>query len=389
MCNKIRLTHLLFLVLAIPAIQTWAQEYSGYVSYELNADSTVTFTYVDSTALKVSLRGSCMLPKEDLSFAGMQVSKRMREVRDGVWQCTTQRALTPELYTYQLIVDGKRRTDPMNPDSIRVRNKRRSVLLIDGTEQVGLYKPAREQGRVEVIRFAGEGGQTYRMMVYLPYQYHDTATYPLLFLLHGINGDERNWVEQGRVKNILDNLIQQGAIRPVVVVMPRCLLSAPKNEEHVESTNVFNYGEVLRGKFEVQFYEIEQYVYAHYAVQHTANAIAGLSCGARQAANIANRDDSTYAYVGMFSPVVTKHQLPDQDSDSLLHKRYWVGDGKNDWMFRSDARVFARRLKALGVEYEYLELKGGHTFANWRVFVTRFMRWAFPPQDNNENKDNQ
>lgn len=389
MCNKIRLTQFLFLVLAISVTQTWAHGYDGYVSYVCNADSTVTFTYIDSTAWCVSLRGSCMLPKEDLSFAGTQVTKRMREVEKGVWQCTTQRALTPELYTYQLIVDGKHRTDPMNPDSIWVRNRRRSVLLIDGTEQTNLYKPAREQGQVEVIRFTGENGQRYRMMVYLPYHYQDTVTYPLLFLLHGINGDERNWVEQGRVRNILDNLIQQGEIQPVVVVMPRCLLSAPKYEEHVESTNVFNYGEVLRGKFEVQFYEIEQYVYAHYAVRHTANAIAGLSCGARQAANIANRDDSTYAYVGMFSPVVTKHQLPDIQTDSLLHKRYWVGGGKNDWMFLSDARTFARRLKARGVEYKYMESKGGHTFANWRIFVTDFMRWAFPMKDDSENNDNQ
>ena len=381
---------MLILGIALSATRVCAQD--TLRSYIRNQDSTVTFTYRDSTARCVYILGSCMLPKEDLSFAGVQTRKRMKKVEKGVWQCTTTRALTPELYTYQLIVNGKRRTDPMNPDSIWVRNKRRSILLIDGSEQADLYKPAQQQGHVETVRFTADDGQKFRLMVYLPYNYQDTATYPLLFLLHGINGDERNWVEQGRVKNILDNLIQQGDIQPLVVVMPRCLLKMPKHDDHVESTNVFNYGEVLSGKFEKRFYEIEQYVYDHYAVRQHANAIAGLSCGARQAANIANRDSSDYAFVGMFSPVVTKKQLPNQQPDSLYTTRYWVGGGMNDWMFLSDARSFAKRLEKQGVEHRYLELKGGHTFANWRIFLTDFLRWAFPTQTTEiiiENNDNQ
>lgn len=376
------LTYWLLLMCAaclLPALAC-AQMQDTHVSYSWNEDSTITFTYFDSTARRVVLKGNCMLPRDDRSFAGKQMRRRMHEVRKGEWQCTTRRQLPPELYTYTIIVDGKRHTDPLNPDSIWVRNQRRSVLLIDGNPQTNLYKVAREQGSVESVQFVGESGKTFRMMVYLPYNYQDTMEYPLLFLLHGINGDQRNWIEQGRVGNILDNLIEQGDIQPIVAVMPRCLLSEPKHPDHVESTNVFNYGEVLRGDFERYFYEIEDYVHANYAVRHGGNAIAGLSCGARQAANIANRNVGEYACVGMFSPVVTKKQLPVCQSDTARCAKYWVGGGTNDWMFLSDARSYVQGLQRLGVEHVYLELKGGHTFANWRVFVTEFLRWVFSTQ---------
>ena len=55
-------------------------------------------------------------------------------------------------------------------------------------------------------------------------------------------------------------------------------------------------------------------------------------------------------------------------------------------MFLSDARSYAKGLEKRGVEHVYLELKGGHTFTNWRVFVTEFLRWAYPLQ-HAENKE--
>lgn len=370
--------YVLSVCLLLSCLGGYAWNDSLSVSYCWNEDSTITFTYIDTTAKRVVLIGNCMLPKEDLSFSGRQMRQRMQEVQPGVWQCRTMRRLTPELYTYQIIVDGHRHTDPMNPDSIWVRNQRKSVLLVDGDEQTNLYKPAAQQGRAEAVSFVAEDGVRFRMMVYLPYNYHDTEVYPVLYLFHGINGDQRNWIEQGRICNILDNLIQRGDIQPLVVVMPRCLLSEPRHPDHVESTNVFNYGEILKGRFEKRFPEIEQYIYAHYSVQRQDNAIAGLSCGARQAANIANMEPGIYTRVGMFSPVVSRKQQPVVQLDTSLYPKYWVGGGTNDWMFLSDARSFVRGLEEKGVEHVYMEIKGGHTFTNWRVFVTRFLRWAFP-----------
>ncbi len=355
----------------------FAQLDSLRISYSWNEDSTITFTYLDSTARKVVLIGNCMLPKEDLSFAGRQMRRTMHETRPGVWECSTLRRLTPELYTYQIIVDGHRQTDPLNPDSIWVRNQRKSVLLVDGDEQTNLYKPAVQQGKVESVIFIAEDGVRFRMMVYLPHNYQDTLVYPVLYLFHGINGDQRNWLEQGRVGNILDNLIQRGEIQPVIAVMPRCLLSEPKHLDHVESTNVFNYGEILKGRFERRFPDIERYISAHYSVRQRDNAIAGLSCGARQAANIVNLEPGIYSHVGMFSPVVSCKQQPAVQKDTTLYSKYWVGGGSNDWMFLADARSYARRLEKKGIDHVYMEIKGGHTFANWRVFVTCFLRWAF------------
>ena len=59
------------------------------------------------------------------------------------------------------------------------------------------------------------------MDVYTPPGYSPDKKYPILFLLHGIGGNEiREWLHQGVANVIIDNLIADGKIQPMVVVFP-------------------------------------------------------------------------------------------------------------------------------------------------------------------------
>lgn len=337
-------------------------------------DSTVVFTYIDSTAHRVVLESECLLPHDDLSFAGRNTRRAMKKIAPSVWQISTSRKLTPELYTFRLFVDGKQQLALNNYEVIWKRNLQKYIFLLSGDAQSNLYFSTSPQGHLDTLSWLNTKGEQMHAVVYLPASYHDSISYPVLYLLHGINGNQYDWVGQGRIAQIVDNLICQQRIQELIVVMPRCLLSTPKSDEHVKATNVGNYGEILSGKFEDEFYAIHSYIQSLYKVRDTCNAIAGLSCGARQAVNIAHDNSSFFSYVGLFSPVVSRNQVPVVSNNM----RYWVGACANDWMFLGNAKRYVRKLEKNNIQFQYIENIGGHTFTNWRKFVTEFLLWAYP-----------
>ena len=362
-----------FLLLFFVNTELMAQ-LNGSLSHRVNIDSTVTFTYIDSSAHRVILESDCLLPREDHSFAGRQNRCPMHQVSPSVWQLTTPRNLKPELYMFRLFADGEQIINLPNYDWVWKRNKKKHIFLIKGSEQADLYASSPLSGHLDTISFIGETGNRFYAMVYTPANMVDTIAYPVLYLFHGINGNQYDWVGQGRLSQIMDNLIHQKQIQPIIVVMPYCLLSTPKFEEHVKATNVGNYSEILSGKFEEHFYEIYDYIQSHYKTRSVGLAIAGLSCGARQAVNIAHKNPNVFSYVGLFSPVVSRKQLPPE----RYNIKYWVGACLDDWMFYDDAQRFVRGLEKNAIQPMYVENEGGHTFINWRKFISEFIQWAYP-----------
>ena len=83
-CMKISCL-IIFLFLLFGANDCLFAQENGVFTHHWNTDSTITFTYVDSTAHRVAIESSCLLPKEDKSFAGRQARCAMREVAPSVW----------------------------------------------------------------------------------------------------------------------------------------------------------------------------------------------------------------------------------------------------------------------------------------------------------------
>src|SRR6185295_5399253 len=77
------------------------------------------------------------------------------------------------------------------------------------------------QGKLEMVSYESKSvGATRKMNVYTPPRYSKDKKYPVLYLLHGIGGDETEWQRFAKPNVLLDNLIADGKAVPMIVVMP-------------------------------------------------------------------------------------------------------------------------------------------------------------------------
>ena len=235
--------------------------------------------------------------------------------------------------------------------------------------------------KIDTIVFRGDSSHIrQRMCIYTPTGYDPSRQYPVVYLLHGIHGNHYSWLRDGHINRRLDSLIDNHLIEPMVVVMPYCQrfdttdVDEPRSLLHC----LFHYGSILRGEFEATFFEIDDYVRNHYAVSTTRNqrAIAGLSCGARQAAVIAK--DGTFEYVGLFCPVIHQQQLPPEQVEPA---HYWVGVTEGD-VFLYKGRRFRLKCHKRGIPVELYQDKGSHNWGAWRKMVELFLTEYFPYQEN-------
>lgn len=226
-------------------------------------------------------------------------------------------------------------------------------------------------GRVEQMEVSVGGGKTRKLMLYLPPQYdtdHDSLA--VIYLLHGLNGNERAWMERGNAAAAIDSLITNRITRPVLLAMPDC---SPhyKHKDRCMIVNMLRYPRWLRCEFEKEFRLIDSQLCAAYRVFPNEKVIAGLSAGATQAANLALMYDSLVSVVGLFSPVIHRRHLP---ADTFTE--YWIGVGRHD-IFRSESRCFIKKLDKRAVcRSEYIS-SGRHTWKNWRLYLVEFMKCVY------------
>src|SRR5262249_44990921 len=143
--------------------------------------------------------------------------------------------------------------------------------------------------------------------VYTPPGYNARShdTYPVLYLLHTADADAFQWLGQGRINTILDNLIAAGMIKPMIAVMPlgygvadlyRHRLHIPDAHDPLWTDNSVKFGLILLS-------EVMPVVETEYRVgrRPTDRAIAGASMGGGQAIRIALTHLGTFGWIGSFS----------------------------------------------------------------------------------------
>lgn len=347
----------------------------------MNEDSTITFHYC-GTGRRVVLEGDFLYSDQKSSqYSALSKSIRMRRDSDGCFQ-TTIRPLSPEMYTYCFRVDGKHTADPMSNDTAWQEENKWNILTVGGGRLGDIYSQPTRTGQVYQTRWYSSTEQVNRRVyIYTPAAY-DTCTTPMdvLYLIHGINGYEGSWTERGRAIQIMENMVRKGYCRPMVIVMPDN--NVDPDEDCSSHRTIVNsmmlYGKLCRdSRIEYAIGELMDMIDTTYRVSGRC-AVAGLSNGARIAANLAkDHPDRVYA-VGMFSPVIKKEQLP---TDSMLTHcqrlapciSYSVYVGKKDWMFYCNGKRFHKQLDKAQVRHEYLELGGGHDWRFWREALVCFM----------------
>ncbi len=203
--------------------------------------------------------------------------------------------------------------------------------------------------------------------VYLPKAYDERAKseiFPVLYLQHGMWGNENDWPDKGNLVAIMDTLLQAGKIAEMVVVMPDNCPSRPSYEEELANATT--------GEWENNFAQLMAEAEARYSIgkKPAQRAIAGLSMGGYHTMMVSHILDGQFAYVAMFSPATFVHCAPSEPA--LL----WVGIGKLDFLYKSlqDYRLW---LEENHREYTYYESTGGHTWDNWQDYIARFLPLCF------------
>lgn len=251
-------------------------------------------------------------------------------------------------------------------------------------------------GRADTLRFEaapilpGDGNTIHYAYVYLPDGYDSLRQqtdslsmrlhrYPVVYLFHGFMGNQYSWEDKGHISQILDSLIAGGHIEPIIAVMPYCIPNDTTQavELRTFTYNTFHYGRLKHGEFEKTFSDVEAYIHARYRVaDDTICALAGLSYGARVAANIAK--SRNYRAVGLFSPVISRHQHPDScQFQSKNHTRYWIACARADF-FRPDTKKLIRYMDQHHLPYDYYETNGRHSWKTWRRYIVQFLKENYP-----------
>lgn len=361
------------------------------VSPEINADKTVTFRIKAPLAQSVSVSGSL-----DGNNAFAPITYAMEKGDKGLWSFTTP-VLPSELYRYNFTIDSVRTIDPANPYAIRDVGNLSNIFLIDGGK-ADLYKVQDVPHGTVAYRWYDSPGNNKkrRMAVYTPNGYENsTEDYPVLYLLHGVGGDEEAWLGSGRAAQIMDNLIAQGKAEPMIVVMTNGNVyqeASPGNGSSGFPKITFMLPNTMDGKFEETFGDVMKFVEDNYRTINakSGRAIAGLSMGGFHTANISLNYPNTFDYVGLFSSALgvpmnnvtsSMYENKNQKLKQQMangYKLYWMGMGVDDMaMIYKGNENFRKEMDAIGMKYEYVETDGGHTWNNWRDYLTIFAQRLF------------
>jgi len=391
----------LFFVFTIACIAIHAQQAlwgaGEIVSPQINGDNTVTFRLNAPQAVKVEVTGDFLPVQKQTTPSGtvdVPGAAQLAKNDKGVWEFTTAQPLASELYSYSFMVDGCKVTDPSNVYMIRDVATVTNVFIIGGGRG-DLYKVnAVPHGSVNRCWYQSPSlGLTRRMTVYTPPGYEESTTkYPVLYLLHGMGGDEEAWIALGRTAQILDNLIATGKAKPMIVVMPNgnaVQEAAPGESSLGFYKPTFQLPKTMEGSYEKSFPEIVTFIDRNYRTvkAKSGRAIAGLSMGGFHSLHISKEYPDMFDYVGLFSAAI----LPDSGNSSPVYmdmdkklqvqfdkhpKLYWIGIGSADFLYKANAD-YRKRLDDHHFPYTYFETGEGHIWKNWRIYLSEFAPQLF------------
>ena len=386
---------LMFISMAFAQESLWSEE--GLVSPEVHEDRTVTFRLYAPQANRVQVTGDFLprISKVDSNLGVVELAgvEDMKQTEEGIWHYTSS-ALPSELYNYSFLIDGVKALDPGNVFVVRDVASLTNLFIIEGTPGDLYQVNAVPHGTVTQRWYDSPtlNGQR-RITIYTPPCYErNKQAYPVLYLLHGMGGDEEAWLTLGRATQVLDNLIAAGKAEPIIVVMPNGNVSqdaAPGESSSGLQQPTMNLPQTMEGSMEESFPDILSFVESQYRVQKekSGRAIAGLSMGGFHALHISKEYPDLFDYVGLFSAAIWPHDKVNsaiyekaeekfKKQFELSPKLYWIAIGQTDFLYQANVD-FRSFLDEKGYRYSYYESDGGHTWRNWRIYLSRFLPMLF------------
>jgi enterochelin esterase-like enzyme len=235
------------------------------------------------------------------------------------------------------------------------------------------------RGKLEMISYESKSvGATRKMQVYTPPGYAKDKKYPVLYLLHGIGGDETEWQRFANPNILLDNLIADKKVTPMIVVMPNG--RAQKNDR--AQGDVFRSAGAFAAFEKDLLNDVIPAIESRYSVQadREHRALAGLSMGGGQTLNFGLAHLDTFAWLGAFSAAPNtrpaKELVPDPAAIKDKLKLLWVSCGKKDGLMRvsQGVHVYLRDNK---VPHVWHVDGNGHDATHWRNNLYHFAQRLF------------
>jgi enterochelin esterase family protein len=198
----------------------------------------------------------------------------------------------------------------------------------------------------------------------------------MLYLMHGGGGDDSDWAIQGRAGFILDNLLAEGNITPMIVVMPdgNVGMTRPGADPFAQEL-LHTIVPLIEGRYRT-------------IADRRGRALAGLSMGGLQTLNVGLWHPEAFSHLvmmssGWFPPMLAE---AEQQADALTDPRlaqldlFWVGVGRDDIAFKNSGNTRAV-LERSGIRVTYHETGGGHTWQNWRAYLHEVAPLLFRGRD--------
>jgi len=217
-------------------------------------------------------------------------------------------------------------------------------------------------------------------MVYTPPGYSETKKYNVLYLLHGIGGDELEWFNNGAPQIILDNLYADDKLSDMIVVLPngRAMLNDRAEGDIFAEDKVAAFSTFTNDLLD----DLIPFIEEKYSVltERENRAIAGLSMGGGQSLNIGLQHLNLFAWIGAFSPAPNTLEpaelIPNPEEASQLLKLLWISCGDADNLMYISERTESY-LSANKVPHIWLKDTGNHDWNVWKNGLYQFTQRIF------------
>jgi enterochelin esterase family protein len=311
----------------------------------------------------------------------------MMKDASGVWSLTLP-PVDADIYEYHFKVDDFEMLDPRNP--VVKYNSRpnliESVLEVRGATPMFYDVKTVPHGKLDIRYYESKAtGTMRRTYVYTPPGYEKSTTkLPVLYLLHGADGDETVWANFGRVNLILDNLIAEKKAPPMIVVTPAAYAYPPITGVAADKQ---------RADFEKDLIgDLIPFVQTNYraAADRDHRALAGLSMGGGLTLAIGPRHLDTFSRLAVFSASAGENpqeSLKDVAANSknvnAQLKLFWMVIGDDDPGYLNAKRT-SEFLNTAGIKHSFKTMPGAHTWIVWRRLLNEVapQLWASPAGTN-------
>lgn len=255
----------------------------------------------------------------------------------------------------------------------------------EGPKGFDQLRPAIAHGKIDTISYASKTvGTTRKALVYTTPGVPKGKKYPVLYLLHGIGGDEKEWLNGGTPQIILDNLFAEGKIKPMIVVLPngRAIKDDRATGNIMAPDKVQGFANFERDLLD----DLIPFIEKKYPVlkDRENRAIAGLSMGGGQSLNFGLGNLDKFAWVGGFSsaPNTKSPELlvPNPEEAKKKLKLLWISCGDADGLIAFSKRTHEYLYKNDVPHIYYIE-PGVHDFKVWKNGLYMFSQFLFKPVD--------